>query len=91
MISRAFDLRARQVYSSIVLNASPQNGQRVLPDPDICHTRRVKFSHLSECLASASVQCPYAVPAGRGFFCSHPDRCQFEKAANGRFVWDVAA
>lgn len=49
-----------------------------LPDPKVCRTKvHPSLFEFMHCRTPQSQCCPYVVPFGMSFFCSHPKREQF--------------
>ena len=53
--------------------------QRRLPDAEVCRTRYVVPSAVSQCLVENPDACQYAIRFGSGVICRHPARRSFEK------------
>jgi hypothetical protein len=65
-------------FSRLMSNNTVTN-QSHLPDTEICRTRYVVQSDLSQCLVENSDACGFAIRFGSGVICRHPQRRSFEK------------
>ena len=61
------------------LSNNTVTNQSRLPDTEICRTRYVVQSDLSQCLVENPDACEFAIRFGSDVICRHPDRRSFEK------------
>lgn len=64
--------------------AEKGGSRRVLPNPSVCRTRPLgALQSLGACMVEEPNDCPYALPAIGGNFCSHPNWKGFAMPAGG--------